>query len=161
MGELIFLACILVVCGVFFYLTFGFQVSVLDTSGGAALWPRIVIVFLVVFLVIRAIQVIRERGTGDQEEFIFTELFKGKRLFFLTALAVYILVFKFLGYIASTILFLAVVVNVFYKWTKDGFGSLKSILIRNALIVVFTVAMYFFFAEVVHIMLPAGSIWPA
>lgn len=112
MGELLFLSLIMAICGVFFYLTFDFQVSLLDHSGGAAMWPRIIIAFLMIFVIIRFIQVIR---TKKKEEFVFFELFRGPRLFLLTALVVYIIAFKYIGYIPSTCLFLLAVVNVFYK----------------------------------------------
>ena len=156
MGELLFLGLIMAICGVFFYLTFDFQVSLLDHSGGAAMWPRIIIASLMIFVIIRFIQVIR---TKKKEEFVFFELFCGPRLFLLTALVVYIIAFKYIGYIPSTCLFLLVVVNVFYKWTTGNFGTVKSIVIRNVLIIVFVVALYYFFAEIVNIPLPKGTLW--
>lgn len=156
MGELLFLGLIMAICGVFFYLTFDFQVSLLDHSGGAAMWPRIIIAFLMIFVIIRFIQVIR---TKKKEEFVFLELFRGPRLFLLTALVIYIIAFKYIGYIPSTCLFLLTVVNVFYKWTTGNFGTVKSIVIRNVLIIVFVVALYYFFAEVVNIPLPTGTLW--
>ena len=156
MGELIFLGLIMAICGVFFGLTFDFQVSLLDRSGGAALWPRIIIVFLLIFLIIRFIQVLR---TGKKEEFVFLELFKGPRFFLLACLTVYIFIFRPLGYIISTSLFLLVVVNVFYKWTRDNYGSVKSIVTRNVLLILFVLALNYFFAEVVNIPLPTGTLW--
>lgn len=156
MGELIFLGLIAAICGVFFYLTFDFQVSLLDRSGGAAMWPRIIIAFLMIFVIIRFIQVVR---TKKKEEFVFLELFRGPRLFLLAALVVYIIAFKPVGYIFSTSLFLLVVVNVFYKWTKGNFGTVKSIVVRNVLLIAFVVALYFFFAEIVNIPLPVGTLW--
>lgn len=157
MGEVVFLSVLLIVCGLFFGLSFGFQTSVLDTSGGAGLWPRIIIIFMAVFLVIRIVQVLRDK---NRAKFVFTELFKGPRLFFLVALAAYMILFKFLGYIVCTIAFLFVVVNMFYKWTNDSWGNMKSIIVRNVLCVVFVLALYFFFTDVVHILLPVGTIWP-
>lgn len=156
MGELIFLGLIAAICGVFFYLTFDFQVSLLDRSGGAAMWPRIIIAFLMIFVIIRFIQVVR---TKKKEEFVFLELFRGPRLFLLAALVVYIIAFKPVGYILSTSLFLLVVVNVFYKWTKGNLGTVKSIVVRNVLLIAFVVALYFFFAEIVNIPLPVGTLW--
>ena len=50
MGELVFLALLLAVCTLFYGMSFDFKTSILDTSGGAALWPRIVIIFLVMFI---------------------------------------------------------------------------------------------------------------
>lgn len=158
MGELIFLGIVAAICGVFFYLSFDFQVSLLDRSGGAAMWPRIIIAFLLIFVIIRFIQVLREKKKG---EFVFLELFRGPRFFLLASLVVYIIAFKYVGYIISTTVFLLVVVNVFYKWTKDNFGSVKSIVIRNVLLILFVIMLYYFFAEVVHILLPTGTLWSA
>lgn len=79
MGELVFLALLLAVCTLFYGMSFDFKTSILDTSGGAALWPRIVIIFLVMIIIIRGIQVIKER---DRKQFVFKELFQGSRLFF-------------------------------------------------------------------------------
>ena len=120
------------------------------------MWPRIIIAFLMIFVIIRFIQVIR---TKKKEEFVFLELFRGPRLFLLSALVVYIIAFKYIGYIPSTCLFLLTVVNVFYKWTTGNFGTVKSIVIRNVLIIAFVIALYYFFAEVVNIPLPTGTLW--
>lgn len=156
MGELVFMALVLVVCGVFFGMSFDFKTSVLDTSGGAAFWPRIVIVFLACFVIIRGIQVIKNK---DNRQFVFGELFRGSRLFFLLSLTGYIVLFKFAGYLVTTMLFLLITVNVFYKITRDNFGSVRSIVIRNAAAVAFSFGCYFFFTKVVHIALPQGMIW--
>lgn len=156
MGELVFLALILVVCAVFYGMSFEFKTSVLDTSGGAAFWPRIVIVFLACFVIIRGIQVIKNKG---DRKFVFGELFRGSRLIFLLSLTGYIVLFKYVGYLISTMLFLLITVNVFYKITRDNFGSVRSIVLRNAAAVAFAFGCYFFFAKVVHIALPQGAIW--
>lgn len=156
MGELVFLALLMILGGVFFGISFDFKTSALDTSGGAAFWPRIVIAFLMVFLVIRVIEVFREK---EKKEFAFIELFQGPRLFFLLSLTCYIALFQYLGYVVSTTLFLLVTVNVFYKITRDNFGSLRAIIIRNTAAVAFSVVFYFFFVKVIHIMLPSGAIW--
>ena len=79
MGELVFLALLLAVCTLFYGMSFDFKTSILDTSGGAALWPRIVIIFLVMIIIIRGIQAIKER---DRKQFVFKELFQGKQAVF-------------------------------------------------------------------------------
>ena len=55
-----------------------------------------------------------------------------------------------------TLAFLMVTVNVFYYKTKDGWGPVKSIVLRNVLLAVFTLAMNYFFVRILHIMLPSG-----
>lgn len=156
MGELIFLALLMLLGAAFFGMSFEFKTSALDTSGGAAFWPRIVIGFLAIFLIIRAVEVFREK---EKRGFVFVELFQGPRLFFLLSLVGYIALFQYLGYIVSTTLFLLITVNIFYKITRDNFGTVWSILIRNAVAVIFSMAFYYFFAKVIHIMLPTGTVW--
>ena len=153
MGELIFLGIVMAVCAYFYTLTFGFAVSILDKSGGAAVFPRFVILFLAVFLVVRFITVLREK---QKKPFAFKELFTGMRLFFFVSLIGYILALKHLGYLICTLAFLMVTVNVFYYKTKNGWGPVKSIVLRNVLLAVFTLAMNYFFVRILHIMLPSG-----
>lgn len=156
MGELVFLGTLLVVCIYFYALTFGFAVSILDKSGGAAVFPRIVIVFLVVFLIVRALAVWKDQ---QKKPFAFKELFVGMRLFFFVSLIGYILAFKFLGYVISTTMFLAVTINVFYFKTKNSWGSVQAIAARSVLAVTFVLLMNYFFVHILHIVLPAGF-WP-
>lgn len=153
MGEIVFLVVLLIISAVCFQQTFTFGVSILDQSGGPAVFPRIVIALLVIAVVIRLITVLREK---KHEHFVFIELFTGKRLFFFLSLILYIVTFKFLGYILSTCLFLMITCNYFYYVVKENKGSLRSIVLRNTFVVVFSVGMYFFFGNVLHIMLPAG-----
>ncbi len=153
MGEIIFLIVLLLLGGVLFQQTFTFGVSILDQSGGPALFPRIVLAILAIAIIIRLISVLREK---KHEHFVFIELFTGNRLFFFLSLILYIVTFKFLGYILSTCLFLMITCNYFYYVVKGNKGSVKSIAVRNIGIVVFAVVMYVFFANVLHIMLPAG-----
>lgn len=58
-------------------------------------------------------------------------------------------------------LFLLITMNIFYKITRDNFGSMRSIIVRNGVAVAFVFGCNFFFAEVVHIALPQGAIWSA
>lgn len=153
MGELIFLGILMVICIYFYTLTFGFAVSVLDKSGGAAVFPRFVILFLTIFLVVRIVTILRQK---QKQGFVFTELFKGMRLFFFASLIVYILAMKYAGYVLSTTAFLLVTVNCFYYKTKDNWGTAKSIAVRNVLLIGFALAMNYFFSNILHIMLPAG-----
>lgn len=153
MGEIIFLIVLLLLGGVLFQQTFTFGVSILDQSGGPALFPRIVLAILAIAVIIRLISVLREK---KHEHFVFIELFTGKRLFFFLSLILYIVTFRFLGYILSTCLFLMITCNYFYYVVKENKGTLRSIVLRNAFVVVFSVGMYFFFGNVLHIMLPAG-----
>jgi len=156
MGELIFLGILLAICVYFFTLTSGFAVSILDKSGGAAVFPRIVIIFLAVFIIARMVTVLLEK---EKKPFAFLELFQGMRLFFFASLVIYILALKPVGYVLTTTAFLVVVINGFYYKVKGNWGSVPAIVVRNMLLVAFVMLMEFFFVRILHIMLPAG-IWP-
>lgn len=153
MGELFFLLFFIVLSIYFFFLTGDFRISPLDKSGGASVWPRIVLVFMLLFLVIRTIQVIFAK---NRKQFVFLDLFKGIRLFFLACFVGYIALFKFLGYFISTLLFLVLTINVFYKYCRSSFGTKKQIIVRNLIIVAFVALMQIFFSGVLKIMLPSG-----
>jgi len=74
-------------------------------------------------------------------------MFQGTRLFYLIALVVYVGALKILGYFICTTLFLAVMINVLYRQIKGEWGSAGTIVIRNAMIVVFVTVMNFFFCR--------------
>ena len=157
MGEFVFLGIILAICGYFYYLTYDFAISPFDKSGGAALFPRIVLICIAIFVIIRIIQVALQKEKG---KFVFGELFRGMRLFFFASFVIYVALLDIFGYIICTILFLAVTINVFYKKVNNCWGPIKSIVIRNCSIVVFTFAMEFFFSNLLGILLPNGF-WAA
>lgn len=156
MGEIVFLGLFLIACCYLLFLTFSFPVNILDKSGGAGLFPRIVLLFLMVFLIIRMVQLLCRK---NKEPFVFLEMFQGTRLFYLIGLAVYVAALKVVGYFICTVLFLGVTINLLYKQQKGGWGSIKAVVIRNVLIVAFVLAMNFFFAKVLHVMLPEGILF--
>ena len=155
MGEVIFLGLLAVISVVFFVMTFSFPTSIMDKSGGPAIFPQIVLVFLFVLVLIRIVMVLRQK---ERPPFVFLELFKGMRLFFFLSLVCYIVAIDFLGYILSSILFFAVTVNFFYYKAKGTWGSVKSIALRNGLILVFVFSLNAFFSGILKVMLPPG-IW--
>lgn len=157
MGELAFLGILIVGGCYLFSLTYGFAVSPFDKSGGAALFPRIVIGILLVFALARVIQLLMKK---KKEKFVFSELFKGYRLFFFGSFVIYVLLLEFIGYIFASLLFLGITVNMFYRHVVGDFGPVKSIVIRNVAIVAFIILMDYFFASVLGIFLPNGM-WAA
>ena len=78
MGELIFLGILAIIGVIMFGMSFGFQTSLLDKSGGPALYPRIVIVVLVIFLVVRCVMIIRSQEEL-KKKFHFLEILQGSR----------------------------------------------------------------------------------
>lgn len=156
MGEIVFLGLLLLFCGYLFFLTFSFPVNILERSGGAGLFPRIVLIFLMVFLIIRVVQIL---GQKKKNPFVFAEMFQGTRLFYLIALVAYVAALKILGYFICTILFLGVMINVLYRQLKGEWGSPGTIAVRNVLIVVFAAVMNLFFANILHVLLPVGILF--
>lgn len=156
MGELVFLGLLFLLCGYLFFLTFSFPVNILERSGGAGLFPRLVLLFFMIFLVIRVVQILCRK---KKDPFVFLEMFQGTRLFYLIALIAYVAMLKILGYFICTILFLAVTINVLYRQQKGGWGSAGTIVVRNAAIVVFAAVMYLFFAHILHVLLPTGMLF--
>lgn len=155
MGELILLGLLVVIGVSFWFMTFSFAVSPLDRSGGAGLFPRLVIIFLLAFVVVRIIQVLLKK---EKEHFVFFELFTGIRLFFLLSFVLYVVILNWVGYLISSILFLAVTTNYFSYKTNDTVGTRKAVVIRNGALVVFVFLMYYFFDRILHIALPRGFI---
>ena len=151
MGELFFLGIIFVICCLFFFMTFSFPVSILDKSGGAGIFPRIVIIFLVTFVLVRIITILIKKG---KIHFVFFELLKGIQSVFFFSIVLYILLFNKLGYVMSTLLFAYGTINGFFRYATGSFGSKKQIIIRNFLITAFVVLMYYFFSGVLNIILP-------
>ncbi len=153
MGEMIFLFLLLVVCALSFRMTFDFPVSLLDKSGGASLFPRIIIIALASFIIIRIIQILIRK---EKTQFIFKELFTKERGFFFISFLVYVICLNFLGYVLSTILFLSVTISVFFNITTGFYGTKKHKIRRIIAVVVFSFLMYFFFGKIINILLPTG-----
>ncbi len=153
MGEIIFLAILGLFLGYLFLTTSSFPISVMDNSGGAAFFPRIVLGFLIALIIIRIISIL---FTREKSKFIIKEMFQGIRLFFVISLILYATILPIIGYIISTTLFLIVVVNVFYYKANETLGTTKTIIIRNVLLLTFVLSLNIFFTEILGVVLPVG-----
>lgn len=153
MGEFVLLGLLAVIGVSFWFMTFDFAVSPLDRSGGAGLFPRFVIAFMLIFVVIRVVQVLMKK---EKDHFVFLELFTGIRLFFFLSFVIYVLILNWLGYFFSSILFLAITTNYFSYKTNDTFGTTKAIVLRNGALILFVFMMHYFFDRILHIALPRG-----
>lgn len=153
MGEIGFLAIFGVIAIFMYGMTGSFRISKMDISGGAALFPRIIIILFLICVIVRIFQILRMK---DKTEFIWKNIFKKGRLEFVIALIVYALILAPLGYIISTSLFLLFSVNLFYYLGYDNFGSAKQIVLRSSTLIIFTVALYFVFSNILMVGLPAG-----
>ncbi len=152
MGELVFLLVIAALAIGMFVMTFSFPTSIVDKSGGPALFPRILIGLLLLLLIIRFIQILK----GRKEKFYFLEFFTGNRLIVFLSLVFLVASMSTLGYVISTSLFVLGLVNLFYAKVHGQLGGLKKIIIRNISLLVLVVGVYWFFLNVLHITLPQG-----
>ncbi len=153
MGEIIFLLVLIAISALGFFEAAAFPSSIFETTGGPALFPKVLFVGLALFCVIRIIMILASK---EKKKFVFVELFKSTRGVFLIASVVYIVVMEYLGYIISTALFLIVICNYLYWKRYDSKGTVKSIVVRNLAMLGITILLYVFFAKVMHVNLPDG-----
>lgn len=156
MGEVIFLLILWIGSFYFFTLTAGFSISVLDKSGGAALFPRLILIFLMVVIGVRIIKLLLLIKNKENEDFVFVEMFKGTRLIYVGGLTLYVVLMPILGYILSTIVFMVGMMNIFYYNVHKSLGTLKAIIIRNILAILLVIAVNIFFKNILGVYLPSG-----
>ena len=157
MGEIFFLI-ILAAAGVgMFGMSFGFQVSRIDSSGGPALFPRIVIIILLLFIAIRIIMV--SKSTEELgKKFHFLEIFQGSRLIFLLMFLGYAVLMKPLGFVISSSLFLIIAVTFLYKKQYGERITVKKGLILYPVILISVAVLYYIFVNKLNVLLPGGII---
>lgn len=141
------------ISSVMFYMTGDFRISKMDTSGGAALFPRIIIILLLIFIAVRVIQILISK---EKKNFAGKELFIGSRLYFIVCLVLYVVSLKVLGYIIATSLFLLFTVNRFVQIEKGTIGKAAQIVVRSAVMIVFVLAMNWAFGTFLSVHLPPG-----
>ena len=146
MGEIFFLI-ILAAAGVgMFGMSFGFQVSRIDSSGGPALFPRIVIIILLLFIAIRIIMVSKSKEELGKK-FHFLEIFQG-----------YAVLMKPLGFVISSSLFLIIAVTFLYKKQYGERITVKKGLILYPVILISVAVLYYIFVNKLNVLLPGGII---
>lgn len=154
MGEIYFNLFLLIVSGAGFANTFTWPV-IQDTSGGPATYPRMILAALFVCAIVRILQVVKQRRE-DRPAFIFMNLFKGHRGFFLLALVIYVISLNILGFMISTIIYLNVVVNVMIYFSKGAFKVDKWLLVRAVCLIGSAYAVTWFFQSALRVMVPTG-----
>ena len=157
MGELFFMACIAAVCIAMFVMTGNFPVSVIDDSGGPALFPRIVIVFLIAVMAVRAAAVARDRKLLAQK-FVFFSLFRGNSLIYLLLFVGYAVTMPFFGFVAGTALFLIASMAFLYSRQNGKTPGFHAALLIAAGSVAGTLAVHYAFSSLLNIVLPVG-VW--
>ena len=154
MGEIYFNLFLFVVSIAGLINTLSWQV-IKDTSGGPATYPRIILTALLACSLIRIIQLLKQKKEA-RPDFIFMDLFKGHRGFFLLALVVYVASLNILGFMIATIIYLNVVVNVMIYFSKGSFKVDKWLFIRGICLVAAAYGVTWFFQSALRVMVPTG-----
>ncbi|MDE7014658.1 MAG: tripartite tricarboxylate transporter TctB family protein [Kineothrix sp.] len=155
MGELIFLGILAIIGVIMFGMSFGFQTSLLDKSGGPALYPRIVIVVLVIFLVVRCVMIIRSQEEL-KKKFHFLEILQGSRLIYLLLLLGYAVIIKPLGFVISSVIFAVIAVTFLHKKQYGTFITGKKAAVLYPIMILSIVALYYVFTNYFNVLLPGG-----
>ena len=155
MGEIIFLGFFILLCALGFGESFTWIVTENDTSGGAAFWPRIIMAALVICCVLRIIMILRDQE-ALRAKVVFLDLFYSHRGFFLLAFVLYAVGIQVLGFLIATILFLNIACNVMRYFAKGDLGKPKFIAVRTVSLCVASFAVYYFFNDILRIMVPTG-----
>jgi hypothetical protein len=156
-GELIFMAVVAVISVIMFVMSFFFQTSLIDQSGGPALFPRIVIILLLFFMIMRAVSVIRSQE-ALKKKFVFFEMFHGSRLFFILLFLGYACVVQTLGFAISSSLFAIIAITYLHKKQYGRNITLKKGAVLYSTVVLSIFALYFVFTRYFSILLPSGFI---
>jgi putative tricarboxylic transport membrane protein len=155
MGELLFMGSTAVVALGMLVMTVGFPVSIIDNSGGPALFPRIIIVLLIAFMLIRAVIVLKDKDLKNAP-FIFSEMFKGARLIYLLGTLSYILLIKKVGFVIMTTLYLFGMTLFLHYLQRDRHFPWKKTLIVLAGSISIAVGIYLIFTGTLNTLLPKG-----
>lgn len=155
MGEIIFLGFFILLCVLGFGESFTWKVMESDTSGGAAFWPRLVMAALIICCALRIILILRDQEQF-RKKFVFLDLFYGHRGVFLLALVLYAVAIKPLGFLIATIIFLNVIVELMYYFTRETLGKPIFIVLRTVCLCAAAFGVYYFFNSILRIMVPVG-----
>lgn len=155
MGEIIFIGILSVIGLAMFGASFFFQASLIDKSGGPALFPRIIIVALLVLLLVRAIQILRSKKQRATH-FAFAEMFQGARLVFLILFFLYAITITTLGFVVSSTLFLIAAILFLYKQQYNKKMPVKKIILCCLCCGVGVFAVNYCFVNFFNVVLPSG-----
>lgn len=154
--EYIFLGIIAVFSILFLKESMSYGVASFDTSGGPGLFPKYIIILLLIAVLCYAVWKILKK---DKTKFEFVSLFLKERGVILLSLVLYLALLQILGFTVSTILFLCFTTNFLYYKTNAAIGTKKGIIFR----VLFSVAAAFFvrfiFVGLMHVILPKGLLF--
>ncbi len=157
MGELIFMAILIVVGVAMFIMTYDFPIATLDTSGGASMFPRVVVIIMCVLVAIRIIQILHTKKE-DRKPFAFLEIFKGNTLVYVLSTTLYFVLAPTLGFIISSTIYMIGIIIFFHKIQYDKLPSIKKSVIISAITIAAIVGLNYVFSDVLNVLLPVGLI---
>ena len=153
MGEVIFLLLLAGLDVYYFVETFSDKKPLYDNTGGPAVFPRVILILLLICLAVRLIQIIVGK---NRKHFVFMELFQGSTGIFLLAFAAYIFLMKGLGMILDTVLYMGFISH-YMIYQRDGtLGTFRSVSIHVAVYVLLAAALYWFFSVILNVASPRG-----
>jgi hypothetical protein len=155
MGEFILLLFFAGIDVYYFAETFTYRKPLFETTGGPAVYPRLILALLFFFLVIRAIQVWR---TAKKPPFVFFDLFKGSCGVFLYSFFVYILLMQPLGYVIATLLYLTFISHYLLYHKNGTIGTIRLAGLRIVVFAMISFLLYQFFAVILNVNMPAGML---
>lgn len=155
MGEVIFLLLLIVAGGYYFFETLGYTVGKFDTTGGGGTFPRAILVCLFVFVVLRLLEILIKKQKAPFKFFGFLQGTGG--VFFLSFVAFVVLI-RPLGFIIDALIFMLWSINyLYYKANDDrSLGGIKAVAVRSVFVVIYVLAVYWFFSNALSVNLPAG-----
>ncbi|MCD8224483.1 MAG: tripartite tricarboxylate transporter TctB family protein [Clostridiales bacterium] len=154
MGEIYFNLFLAVVSVAGFINTFSWQV-ITDSSGGPAIYPRLILTGLFICAIVRIFQILKQKKE-ERRAFVFLDLFYGHRGFFLLTLVIYAASVTWLGFLIATVIYLNVVVNVMIYFSKGSFKADKWLVLRIICLTVAAYAITWFFQSALRVMVPTG-----
>ena len=137
----------------YFAETFSYRKPLYDNTGGPAVFPRVILILLLICLAVRIIQIVVRK---EKRRFIFLDLFKGSTGVFLFAFAGYILCMEFLGMILDTVLYMGFISHYMIYQRDGSIGSLRSAAVHMAVYILMAAALYWFFSGVMNVAVPKG-----
>ena len=155
MSEFVFLAGLAVLALLGYSEVLTYTVTKYDRTGGPAIYPKMLLILLLVALAIRGIQILASK---KKEKFKWGSLFSGQRGVFFVSFVLFVMLMKPLGFILDGTIFLVFTTfYLYYKSTGDkSLGGKKKIVFRVLFSLGFCVAVYLFFSEFLHVAVPEG-----
>jgi len=155
MGELVFLIGLSAIAGYYYYETLSYTVSRFERTGGPAVFPQLLVYGLLIFIVIRVVQILVKK---EKPKFKGLSLLQGTRGIFFFSFVAYVLLMTRLGFVMSATLYLIGISTYMYKQVEGSarMYSIRVFGVRCVIMVVFVIAVNYFFSTVLNVEVPTG-----